>query len=396
MTANRAKDKNRGPTLGWAVGWTATIFVVAAAAWGARFYFAADESSSEVATRAASPKVVAPPRLSPIELQAWRERAWDKIAPRLDETDRVAEAAIVEKLSELDDFFRDRKAGVPAFAKEVLSLSGKWTFVKSKLPTAEDGDHFHYLDERFQRHVFSPDDLRRTLESVIAEYVSRLEGLESQLLVDVRADLSDGDLAVAGAPKLPPTEAALRAEFDRLLNSVASEVSRDVSVGVSMTTASLVGGEIAAVIAVRVATAVAARLGVSAGILGVGAASSWATFGVGLVAAVVVDVALTKAAKAAGYDPEERVAERVHSVLDQVRSMLIDGDPDAVATYAKLLRMSQDDPDAAVREECRKAAVAIERSGSLGLRRELSVMQKARGALRREALRRLIFTGDVG
>ena len=285
---------------------------------------------------------------------------------------------------------------MPAFSKEVLSLSGKWKFVKSKLPTAEDDAHFRYLDERFQQHVFSSDDLRRTLESVVAEYVSRLEGLESQLLVDVRADLSDGELAVPGAPKLPPTDAALRSEFNRMIDAVAGDVSRDVSVGVSMTTASLVGGEVAAQIAVRVATAVGARLGVSAGILGAGAASSWATFGVGLVAAVAVDVALTKVVKAAGYDPEVRVAERVNSVLDQIHSMLIDGDPQAVTTYAKVTQLMRDDPDAVVREECRKAAAAIERSGGLGLRRELSELQKARNALRREALRRLVFTGDVG
>lgn len=394
MTAKRAAP--REPTLVWAVGWTVGIFAVAAAAWTARFYSAAEPTAAPVVVLDAPSPPAAPTKLSAIELQAWRERAWDKIGPRLDEADRVAESSVNEKLSEVDEFFQARRAGVPAFAKEVLSLSGKWKFVKSKLPTAEDDAHFQYLNERFAQHVFSPDDLRRTLEAVVGEYASRVEGLESQLLVDVRADLSDGDLAVPGAPKLPPTDVGLKQEFQRLLTSVAGDVSRDVSVGVSMTTASLVGGEVAAQIAVRVGTAVAARLGVSAGILGAGAASSWATFGVGLVAAVVVDAALEKAVRAAGYDPEQRVAERVNGVLDQVRSMLVDGDPAAVSTYATLLRLARDDPDAVVREECRKAVDSIERSGNLGLRRELLEMNKARAALRRAALKRLVFEGEVG
>lgn len=392
MTASSAT--RRAPNLTWAVGWTVVIFVVAAGAWAWRFYSAAASLAPPVAPSAVAPSP-APPTLSPIELAALRRRAWDKIAPRLDEADRASEAAVAEKLNDLDGFFRARRAGVPAFAADVLSLSGKWRYVKSKMPTADDDAHLKYLNERFEQYVFPTAELRQSLESVVGGYLSRLAGLESQLLVDVRADLSDSAFAVPGAPQLVPSEAAWRADFARMIDSVAADVARDVGVGASLTTASLVGGEVAAQIAVRVATAVATRLGVSAGVLSAGAASSWATFGIGLVAAVVVDYALEKAVKAAGYDPVERIAARVNAILDQVQSMLVNGDPDAVATYAKLSTLARDDPDATVRDECRRAAAAIEQGGGLGLRRELLDLHRLRAAVRREALRRLILEGEA-
>ena len=380
----------RPPSLTSTVVWTAAIFAVAAAAWGARFFW--PTTTVAPTPPPAKPPVVAQPvGLSPIELKAWRTRAWDKIVPRLDAADRAGEAAVTEKLASLDEFFRERRAGSQAFAEKVLSLSGKWQYVKSKLPTAEDKAHLQYLDEQFAKHIFSPADLQQALESSLGGYLSRLAGIEGQLLVDIRADLSDGALAIPGAPQIAASDEELRQRFSQLFNHVAAEIARDVPVTVSLTTVSFIGGEVAAQVAVRVAAAVASRLGVSAGVLGTGATSSWATFGLGLVAAVVVDVAIDKVAKAAGYDPVAAVTERVNSALNQVRGLLVDGDPEAVTDYAKLLEMARNDPDEAVRRECRRAATAIERSGRLGLRFEMLQWQRVRADVRRETLRRLIL-----
>jgi hypothetical protein len=387
--------RSREMTLPAAVAWTVAIFAVAAAVWGARLYYSAPSSSTVARESAVSSPTAPPPQLSAIELAAWRWGAWDKIVPRLDEADRLSRAAVDDRLAGLDDFFREHRDGVRPFAEAVLSLSGKWNYAKSKLPTAEDDAHLKFLDERFEKFVFSRDELRITIESVVAGYLSRLDGLEGQLLVEVRADLSEKAFAVPGAPRFDVSNDELRSRFARSLTVVSSDVARDVGVGVSLTTASVVGGEVAAVIAVRVATAVATRLGVSAGILGVGATSGWATFGIGLVAAVAVDFVIDKAARAAGYDPIETIAGRVKKVLDDVRTMLVDGDPEAVAAHTKLTAMARDDVNATVREESRRAADAIERSGNLGLRRELLRIHEQRAALRREALRRLIFTGET-
>lgn len=381
------------PTLAGTVVWTVLIFAIAIAAWSARFYL---QRPPATVPHAAKPSVVETPAgLSPIELAAWRRRSWDKIVPRLDEADRASDAVIAEKLAALDTFFRERRLGSQAFAQDVLSLKGKWTYVKSKLPTADDEAHLRYLNERFAARIFTPDELKQTLESTLGGYLSRVEGIENQLLVDIRADLSDGALAVPGAPTLAATDEDLRKRFDGLLTKVAGDVARDVPVTVGLGTASFIGGEAAAQVAVRIGTAVAARLGVSAGVLGAGASSSWATFGLGLAAAVVVDVAIEKVAKVAGYDPERAITERVNLLLEQLNTMLRDGDPEAVAEYAKLLTLSTGDPDETVRRECRRAATAVERSGRLGLRFEMLQWQRVRADVRRETLRRIILEGET-
>jgi hypothetical protein len=237
--------------------------------------------------------------------------------------------------------------------------------------------------------------LKQTLQSTLGGYLSRVEGIENRLLVDIRADLSDRSLAVPGAPTIAESAEELRKRFDGTLQKVAGDVARDVPVTVALGTASLVGGEVAAQVAVRIGTAVAARLGVSAGVLGTGASTSWATFGLGLAAAVVVDVAIEKVAKFAGYDPERAITERVNAALEQLNGMLRDGDPEAVTEYAKLLQLATGDADEKIRSESRLAATALEQSGRLGLRFEMLQWQRLRSQLRREALRRLILEGET-
>lgn len=374
---------------GQAAAATAAIFIVAALAWGARFYFAAAIPEANVAEVA----IVEPPpaAVAPIDRAALRRKAWDQIQPRLDAADAASRAAVDEQLAGIDDFFRVTDAGVKPFSEAVLSLRGKWEYAKSKLPTAEDDQHLRFLSGKFEEYIFKFDDLKVLIERAIGGYVSRVQGIEGGLLVDVRADLSEGELAAAGLPKFLASDAAFRAAFQQALETAAAGVASDFRTGVSREVVSFVAGEIAAQIAVRTAAAVAARLGVSAGVLGTGAASSWGTFGLGLVAAVVVDVAISKVAKWAGYDPVARVSEKVQATLAQVRSLLVDGNPDARAAFEELRKMETDDADATVRDESRKAADSIERSGNLGLRSQMLQLHEERARLRRAALQRLVL-----
>jgi len=369
---------------------TAAIFAVAVGAWIARFYMLHDSPAPPAQEPPAV--VVAPsPQLSPIEKAALRAKAWALIEPRLDEADRASRAALDEQLAGIDDFFRARQAGVRPFAEEVLSLGGKWEYAKSTLPTAEADAHARYLNEKFETYLFRIDDLKQTLEQAIGGYVSRVQGLESKLLVDVRADLSDKQFAAAGLPTVLVSDEAFRAEFARLLQETAAATSADFRVSMSREVTSFVAGEVAAVVAVRIASAVATRLGISAGVLSTGAASSWATFGLALAAAVVVDVAISQIISLAGYDPVDAVAEKVQAALNQIRSLLVDGNPEALAAYEKLRRMQSDDSDGNVRAACRRAADSIEGSGNLGLRRELLKLHDERARLRRATLQRFVL-----
>lgn len=151
----------------------------------------------------------------------------------------------------VEEFFQHREAGVTPFAEAVLSLRGKWEFAKSKLPTADDDAHLRFLNAKFEEHLFKIDDLKQTVEHAIGGFVSRVQGIEGRLLVDVRADLSDGEFAAAGLPKFLLNDEAFRAEFDRAVAGAAAEVADDFQVAVSREVVSFVAGEVAAQVAVR-------------------------------------------------------------------------------------------------------------------------------------------------
>jgi hypothetical protein len=332
--------------------------------------------------------------VQPVDLAAVRARAWEKILPRLAEADAAATAEIDHSLERLHRFFGERKAGTRAFADAVLSLRGKWRFVKARLPWTDDEGHFTFLRERFAQHVFRPDDLKVEMEASVARFASAVQGIENQLLVKVRADLSDSELrAVPDAVPALRGAVVFQQEYAGMLNRVVPVVAGDVNVGLAKELSTFLGAEVAARLSSRVAVAVGTRLGISAGLLTAGAASGWATFGVGLVAAIVLDISIDWLMKLSGYDPAGEVAAKVNQTLDRVRLMIVRGDPEAHAAYKKLRDLEQRDPVASVRAECGQSADHIAASGNLGLRFELERLNEVRAKLRREALRRLVLEG---
>ncbi len=351
----------------------------------------AKSDSSRIETpskETAAPVVAVEPPLDPAVL---RRQAWDKVARHLTPADAASAAQIERSLQPIAEFITERKPGVRTFAKSILSLKGKWQFIRSKLPTAEARQHLKYLDRMFSEQVFKPDELRAVIEQSVTEYTKSLTAIENRLLVECRADIRELDPRAAAMLPMIDSESAFAAEYKKMLDQAIADVTRDVKVGFSREVVSLIGGEVAAIVALRVGVAVATKLGVDAGILGAGAASSWATFGVGLAAAIVLDIAIDWLMKLAGHDPVGEVAKKVESTLDHMQMLLIDGDPEAIEDHRKLLHLAEHDPAANVRTKCRQAVATIENSGSLGLRHELWRIHSQRSALRETALRRLLI-----
>ena len=322
-----------------------------------------------------------------------RVDAWEKITPRLHAADQAGQEAANRYGKRIRAFFAERKQHTRHFGEEVLSLSGKWAFVKSKLPFTDAGGHRQFLRERFEQLVVSGPELEELIQSVVAGYIGELQGIENDLLVQIRADLSDSDLARFEAGALLRTDEAFRKEYARSLEQVAAVVRRDVMVQVGRETVTWVGSDIAANITLSLATALAERLGISAGILGGGAASGAATLGVGIAAGFVLDALLDWVLRACGHDPAGDIAAKVDEALDMFQGLLLDGDPQAVRTYEKLRQLQRDDLFPFVREECRQAADQMETGGYLGLERELKRLKEVRSRLRGEALRKLILEG---
>jgi hypothetical protein len=345
-----------------------------------------------IAACAAFKYVQAPGSTQPVYMPE-RINAWEKITPRMHAADQAGQETASRYRESVRAFFAERKGRTRDFGEAVLSLGGKWAFVKSKLPFADGDGHRQYLRGRFEQIVLSGPELQDLIQSVVAGYINELQGIENDLLVQIRADLSDSDLARFETGAVLRTDEAFRKEYARSLEQVAAVVRHDVMIQVGRETVTWVGADIATNITISLATALAERLGISAGILGTGAASGAATLGVGIAAGIVLDALLDWVLKACGHDPAGDIAAKLDQALDMFEGLLLDGDPQAVRTYETLRRLQDSDPFPFVRVECRRAADRMETGGYLGLSRELNRLHEARSRLREEALKNLILEG---
>jgi hypothetical protein len=321
-----------------------------------------------------------------------RGEAWRKVTPRLEKVNEETKEESLRSAQQVSDFFAERRQRARAFAADILCLSGKWAFIKGYFDSTS---HEQYLEECFQRNLFRSDELKTVIESAVARYVSELQGRENQLLVDIRADLQDGEMK---APERLPalnSETEFRRQYDAMLEKVLPIVSRDIGMTVTREVVSFVGSEIAAQIVMEHGVSLAARLGVSGGILGVGASSGIATFGVGLIAGLLVDMALDWVIRQAGYDPEGEIAAKVEQSLNQLESLILEGEKAAHKEYDDSRWNEWWSWSSADREAARGKAEAIEAGGSLGLKHQLQRLNELRSRLREAALRGLILEGGA-
>ena len=259
-----------------------------------------------------------------------RVEAWQKITPRMRAADLAGQDTANRHGEFVRAFFAERKRRSRDFGEAVLSLGGKWAFVKSKVGFTDSYGYRQYLREQFAQIVVSGPELQELIQAVVAGFINELQGIENDLLVQIRADLSDSDLARFETGAMLRTDEAFRAEYAKSLEQVAAIVQHDVMIQVGREAVTWVGADIATSITISLATALAERLGVSAGILGTGAASGTVTLGVGIAAGFVLDATLDWVLKAYGHDPAGDIASKVTEALDMFQGLLLDGDRQAV------------------------------------------------------------------
>ena len=321
--------------------------------------------------------------------------AWAKVKPHLDGLDQQADAARDRRLAVLRDFFREREKGAAGFADEALSWGGKWALIKQTMRIGEADAHRKQLLGAFGRHLFTGADLQAEMERAVRGHLSDLEGMENDMLVQLRADLADGDLGRGKKPASLDSDAAFRAECRRLEADLQPTLCRELGVTAGREVASFVAMDVATQMVLRVSEAVAAELGISAGVLGTGAASTVETLGVGLVVGIVVDALLGRVMRAFGHDPEQEIRHQVVEQVEQLADLIIDGDPAAREAHDRLLQMASGDWYPPARDAARQAAERIEKGGRLGLRWELAEQDRLRARLRTEALRKLVSEGGM-
>jgi hypothetical protein len=249
-----------------------------------------------------------------------------KVKKSLEDLSRESAKSMAARLKAAKADFEKARGNAPEFAEEALSWQSKWELTKEHLGLSAEGSHERFLRAKFEEKVCSPDGLKRALEGAVNGFLTELEGLEAEWLVKLRADVSDEDLALAEALPHLKSEEAFKAEYRKLAREMLPVLAKDLKVEVVRQVASFAIGEIGTQLAVQIAVSAAAEMGVSAGVLGAGAMSGVATFGVGLAVCFLVDHWLGEVLKEAGYDPQREIAGKVKGSLDRLEGVAVDGD----------------------------------------------------------------------
>jgi len=233
-----------------------TVFVTVLAIAAYRFFFNGSDTATGVADRASRAKVQA------------------SIDRHIEDSAKKSVAAITKRSNEFRTFVQERKAGAKPFSEEVVSIYGKWRVLKSKLPFTDSQGHKKYIVDQFDKHIFTPQQLSDRVKSIIEDSVRDLDQEQNNLAVAIRKEL-------LGRPLMPGEIPVAREELTKAIDRAVSTAQVDAAKGAT--------GLVVAEVTENVATQVLTRLGVSAGILSAGAATSWWTLGAGLAIGFAVN-----------------------------------------------------------------------------------------------------------
>lgn len=250
--------------------------------------------------------------------------------PHLLSAEQAADRAIEEHIKSINAFFEDAKQGTRPFAADALGWSSKWKMVADCVPFTSGERHSQYLREQFQKHIFSEAQLVDNMEKVVQNYIQSIQSIESKMLVDLQSDTAE---FAETYPISQLDEAMLKEKFDEALARSIAAAGNDIRADVAKETVSI--------IAASILTQVAVRLGVSAGILSAGAASGWATFGIGVVAGLIVDqiVSWTWDWWA---DPRGSLAADIDLKLSEINDLIVNGAPGVEGLRARLGRHARE------------------------------------------------------
>ncbi len=277
------------------------IVAVAVAGPALRSFIRSDSNNSKNSEK----QIVAPK--SSIDLQAIA-------APHLQAASDRSQQIIDDQLAPIDSFFQSTKEGTAKFAELSLGWGSKWRLVADSIPYTQGDRHSEYLRSKFEELVFTPEQFEKVVRQSVDGYLTELRSIESKMLVDMKADLDDFP-AESALRKLDATQ--WQASFDDAIAKASAAASDQIGSDVATQLVSIITGEVLAQVAVR--------LGVSSGILTTGAASGWATFGVGVAIGLVIDQLVTIAWDH-WADPKGKLTKQLNMKIQEINILIRNGD----------------------------------------------------------------------
>jgi hypothetical protein len=222
-------------------------------------------------------KEVAGPRPFSAEAQSRCENA-------IKTAEDAAMTAVALRAKQFHDFVAQRQYrtseeginAVKAFVDDMLSLGSKGRLIWSKMPFTDRDGYKKHVSRLFSKHLFSADELAAELKRDVDEALMDVGAIENQLAVELREIITDSAPS-SGRGVVAPDQ--FKSTMERIAKAGQWDLTKDIG--------NLVASEIAATIGVQVLV----RMGVSAGILSAGAASSPWTLGAGAVVGILADFA---------------------------------------------------------------------------------------------------------
>lgn len=196
----------------------------------------------------------------------------------VDEAGRKAADAVTRHAAEFTSFIDSKKPGAKPFSEDIVSLYGKWRAVKPHLPLTDAEGHKKYVAEKFNKHIFSNEDLASAIKSSVEGCIKDLEGIENELAVALREEVLGRSLA---PNEMPIANAEIQKAIERIVSASQWDAAK--------TAGNLAVSEAVPTIALQVARQVFIRLGVFSGIFVAGAANAWWTLGASVVIGIIVD-----------------------------------------------------------------------------------------------------------
>lgn len=196
----------------------------------------------------------------------------------------AAKVAVSIRALQFHDFIAHRqyrtvaggRVAVAAFAEDILTLGSKGRLIWSKMPFTDRDGYKKHVSHLFSTHLFTAEELGAEFKRAVEGSLKDVEAIENQLAVELQEIIT----GTSATPGLRATALeAFRGAMEKIVAAGQTDAGKDVG--------KLVASEIVSQIGMQVLV----RVGVSAGLLGAGAATSWWTFGAGAVIGLLADYA---------------------------------------------------------------------------------------------------------
>ncbi|HQU46289.1 MAG TPA: hypothetical protein PK867_25980 [Pirellulales bacterium] len=271
----------------------------------------------------------------------WPSLAADKaVWENLGRAESQINANLDAEIAAVKAFFAAARQRTPAYAETVLGWRSKWKLSTDYVTGRQQ--HAAFLQQQFEELIFSNQELADLVQQSVSGFLRETDDIEAQALVRLQADL---DRLPAGSLPSAMDVNQIRTVLNDALHQAGQSARTDLGAAVGRELASYVTGE--------VLTCAATQLATSAGILGTGAGSSWATFGAGIVIGIIIDAIVTKIYEWQ-FDPVGNLTGMLNAQLDQLEALILEGTSESPGLRGRLSHYSSE-RNAARREAIQRA-----------------------------------------